>query len=111
LLSSGGILVAWRSASWPVSSSNISSFSVSIKLKPASGGLEWWLTGVYGLAHDADKAEFLAELHDLRLVRLGPLILLGDFNMIFRSEDKNNGCLNGRLMGQFHHFIDDAALN
>jgi hypothetical protein len=52
----------------------------------------------------------LAELHELRAVRTGPWMLNGDFNMIYRAEDRNNDRLNGRLMGQFQRFLNDAVL-
>lgn len=37
-------------------------------------------------------------------------MLCGDFNLIYRDEDKNNGNLNRRLMGKFRRFINDLAL-
>jgi hypothetical protein len=72
---------------------------VSVKVKPTVGGEDWWLTVVYGLANDADKPSFLAELHELRQIRTGLWLLAGDFNMIYTAEDKNNGRVNRRRMG------------
>lgn len=37
-------------------------------------------------------------------------MLCGDFNMIYRDEDKNNGNLNRRMMGRFRRFLNDSAL-
>jgi uncharacterized protein (DUF1778 family) len=76
----------------------------------ASGSSKWWLTIVYGPSQEAEKSTFLIELHELWQVRSGPWMLAGDFNLIYRIGDKNNGRLNYRLMGQFHRFLDDAAL-
>jgi endonuclease/exonuclease/phosphatase family metal-dependent hydrolase len=60
---------------------------------------------------DAAKLNFLAELHELRvLVRSGPRLLCGDFNMIYRVVDKDNNRLNRRLMGRFRHFLNDSVL-
>jgi hypothetical protein len=65
---------------------------------------------VYGLALDANKDTFLAELHDLRQVRPGPLMINDDINLIYHTEDKNNDKLNHHRMGQFRQFINDASL-
>jgi exonuclease III len=95
----GGILVAWRLASWAASSKSNLEFLVLVKPRRAAGGDEWWLTTVYVPTRDAAKPTFLAELHQLRQIRLGPWLLMGDFNMIYMVADKNNNLLNCRLMG------------
>jgi hypothetical protein len=37
-------------------------------------------------------------------------LLCGDFNLIYKAEDKNNAILNRRMMGRFRRFIDDNQL-
>jgi hypothetical protein len=37
-------------------------------------------------------------------------LLNGDFNMMYRACNKNNGHLNGRLMGQFRRFLEEAVV-
>jgi hypothetical protein len=64
-------------------------------------GTKWWLMVVFGPARDHEKQVFLAELHELRTLRLGPWLPTGDFNLIYRVGDKNNTRLDCRLMGQF----------
>jgi hypothetical protein len=59
-----------------------------------SGGLECWLTMVYGPTREADKPDFLAELLELRQIQSGPWMLARDFNLIYRAKDKNNTRLN-----------------
>jgi hypothetical protein len=86
----GGILIAWCSSSWVASNTSMRTYSISAKLQHNSGGEDWWLTSVYDPSTDAAKPDFLAELHELRLVRSGPWILCGNFNMIYKAEDKNN---------------------
>jgi hypothetical protein len=90
----GGVLLAWHSSSWTVSCSSVHRFSVSAKVKPATGGAEWWLSSVYGPSRDVEKPDFLDELNDLRLSHAGPWLLCGDFNMIYRAMDKNKHCLD-----------------
>jgi hypothetical protein len=92
---------AWESAVWTVSCSSTRTFSISIKIRPSAGGLDWWLTSVYEPAREEDKPAFLAELHELRVVRTGAWMINEDFNLIYRAEDKNNTRLNRRLMGHF----------
>jgi exonuclease III len=104
----GGILVAWRILTWSVSSSAAHRFSVSIKLRHIAGGVDWWISSVYGPSQDQDKPEFLSELHDMRSFCSGPWLLNGDFNLIYRVGDQNNARLNRHLMGQFHFFLNDA---
>jgi hypothetical protein len=71
---------------------------------------EWWLSTVYGPSRDAEKDEFPIELRSLAQARQGPLLVGGDFNMVYQEEDKNQGRLNTRLMGQFCRCLNDAAL-
>jgi hypothetical protein len=89
---------AWRSTSWVVSSSAIEQFSVSVRIRHASGGEECWLTTVYGPARDTDKPEFLAELYALRQVRAGPWVICGDLprggQEQWQSEQTEDGTIS-----------------
>ena len=40
----------------------------------------------------------------------GPWIIAGDFNMIYRAEDKNNSNINRALMGDFRSWINSLEL-
>jgi hypothetical protein len=93
--------VAWSSAVWACSTASACYFSVLERLWHISRGESWWLTSVYGPSRDADKPNFLAELHDLRSLRSGPWLIIGDFNLIYRTKDKNNSNLKRWRMGQF----------
>jgi exonuclease III len=50
------------------------------------------------------------ELRDVRAACQGPWIVLGDYNLIYREEDKNNGNLNRALMGRFRRLINVLGL-
>jgi hypothetical protein len=41
---------------------------------------------------------------------LGPWLVAGDFNLIYREEDKNNGNLDRAMMGRFRRWLNDLAL-
>jgi hypothetical protein len=70
----------------------------------------WWLTCVYGPQRTDDKIQFLQELRDIRAACSGPWILVGDFNLIYKDEDKSNSNYNRAMMGHFRKLIDDLAL-
>ncbi|WVZ96924.1 hypothetical protein U9M48_042504, partial [Paspalum notatum var. saurae] len=72
------------------------------------GGGNWWFTCVYGPQDDDSKALFLQELRDVRNLCAGPWLIVGDFNLIYQAEDKNNSNLNRALMGRFRRFLDDV---
>lgn len=106
---SGGILVAWRTRLGTALASRIDNFSVSIQLHPENGE-PWWLTCVYGPQGNDDKIAFLQELRTVRALCPGPWMLAGDFNLIYKDEDKNNPNLNRAMMGRFRKLIDDLAI-
>jgi len=37
-------------------------------------------------------------------------VILGDFNLIYKDEDKNNSNLNRAMMGRFRRLINDLSL-
>jgi hypothetical protein len=97
----GGILVAWPSDVWSVSLPHQTPHSLSLRLSSSSSTHPWWLTTVYGPHVVQDKPAFLQELREIRGGRLGPWLICGDFNLIYKAEDKSNSRLNRQLMGKF----------
>jgi exonuclease III len=108
---SGAALVAWRRDLWAVSQPVVRTFSLTLKLRPLDcDGIDWWLTNVYGPASRADKPAFLNEIRDTRAAHPGPLLICGDFNVIYQAADKKNGRLHRGLMRDFRRVIDDLQL-
>jgi exonuclease III len=105
----GGILLAWQSRTVaitdPIFTTNILTAKVHI-----AATAPWWLSVVYGPQEEADKVEFLREIRELRPNCPGPWMICGDFNLIYRDEDKNNNNLDRRMMGRFRRCINDLAL-
>lgn len=98
----GGILVAWNTNVWLVSSPIFVSHSILVKVTMLSSPTQyWWLTTVYGQQEDEHKVAFLQELRSARASMDGPWALCGDFNLIYQDADKNNGRLSKRMMGRF----------
>jgi hypothetical protein len=50
------------------------------------------------------KIFFLSEIKDLKDRGL----IIGDFNLIYKAEDKSNNRLNRRLMALFKETLDEA---
>lgn len=88
----GGVLIAWSSTSCQAITHRIDS-SCTV-LFQTNSGMQWWCTGVYGPQEDAQKILFLEELRATRAACSGPWMIAGDFNLIYREEDKNNHNLN-----------------
>lgn len=66
---------------------------------------------MYGPQSDTDKVTFLAKVSALRQAINGPWLLCGDWNLIYCSQDKNNGRLDRRSMRRFRQFIDQLLID
>jgi len=107
----GGIMLAWARDCWSVDSLHRGRFSLTARFSSrAPLGQPWWISVVYGPQLDSDKIEFLDELRQFRAASLGPWFLCGDFNMIYRAQDKNNDRLDRRSMRRFRAFLDQLQL-
>lgn len=56
------------------------------------------------------KIQFLQELRDIRMACPSPWVIAGDFNLIYKDEDKNNTNYNRAMMGRFRRLINDLSL-
>jgi exonuclease III len=101
--------VAWRRHISVFGNLRIDNHSITTRVSQTNGQ-HWWLTCVYGPQGNDAKIQFLQELHDIRAPCLGPWLVAGDFNLIYRDEDKNNSNLNRAMMGRFRKLIHDLAL-
>lgn len=106
----GGILIAWKGCSCIALNTRVDTYSASVQFQ-LDDGSAWWFTGVYGPQSDERKIQFLNELRHIRSMCTGPWAIGGDFNMIYRAEDKNNTNLDRAMMGRFRHFLNDMELN
>jgi hypothetical protein len=106
----GGILLAWHRNFWSATNPIFHGSSLTAKLYCNNAEEQWWITCVYGPQGESDELQFLEQLGDVRRGCEGPWLLCGDFNLIYKAEDKNNAILNRRMMGRFRRFIDDNKL-
>jgi hypothetical protein len=70
----------------------------------------WTVTGVYGPQEDNEKEVFPEEIKDLKTRGKQEWLILGDFNLIYKAEDKSNNRLNRRLMTRFKETLDNTQL-
>jgi hypothetical protein len=56
------------------------------------------------------KILFMQEITDLKQQMLPAWLLLGDFNLIYRAQDKNNGRLNIPMLNRFKTTIDNLLM-
>jgi hypothetical protein len=63
-----------------------------------------------GLKRNQIKPFFLQEIKDLRQHVLPAWLLLGDFNLIYRAQDKNNSRINLSMLNNFESTIDNLEL-
>jgi hypothetical protein len=105
----GGILLGWQSALIEGLHPRIDGFSLSMTARPQWLGHALLLTSVYIPSKDDAKLSFLDELWSLKPSGAIPWIVIGDFNLIYKAQDKNN--LNHRLMGCFWHCLNYCELS
>lgn len=68
------------------------------------------MTGVYGPQTNSEKILFMQEISDLKQIMLPAWLILGDFNLIYRAQDKNNSHVNLPLINRFNATIDNLLL-
>lgn len=109
---SGGIIVAWHRDDWSSCHHAIRQFSVTVRLEPIGLPIvSWSLSVVYGPVADDLKTDFLTELRQTRAASQEPLLVCGDFNMIYQARDKSNDRLNLRAMRRFRRVLDELQVD
>jgi hypothetical protein len=106
----GGILIAVNEDYFQLSDQHLSTHAVTATVTMRADGTKWQITVVYGPQGDAEKLQFLQELVAIPCPAHGRWLILGDFNLIYQAEDKNNSNLNRRLMASFKAVIDNLSL-
>lgn len=105
----GGILIAVSDNHFRLSSSRTDN-TITVRLQMLEDGEEWDITGVYGPQGRQNKTRFIQELKSLKDTVAQKWLITGDFNLIYKAEDKNNNRLNRRLMGGFKQALEHLEL-
>jgi exonuclease III len=107
---SGGILVGVNSEKFTIQNFVHGNFHVKFKLQNKYDNFEWILIAVYGAAQEEEKERFLRELVQTCNVENLPLIVGGDFNIIRKSQEKNNNRYNDKWPFLFNAVINSLDL-
>lgn len=107
---SGGILLAASQRFFSLGNPHLTPNSVTATITMLADNTQWSITGVYGPQSDNDKMLFMQEITDLMQNTLPTWLLLGDFNLIYCAQDKNNGRVNLTLLNGFKATIDNLLL-
>lgn len=103
---SEGILIAARESQFKISNPTNTTNTLSVTVTDHTRNVDWLLTGVYGPQGDLEKKMFLRELRRLRQHAPEKWVIMGDFNMIYKEQDKSNDRLDRRLMLRFRRTLN-----
>lgn len=102
---SGGILLAASQRFFRLQHLQTTTNTVSADVVMLADNQTWSITGVYGPQSDAEKQAFMQEITNLKQFMHPAWLLLGDFNLIYRVQDKNNNRVNLVLLNAFRRTI------
>jgi len=108
--SRGGLITAWNTNLFKQQSYIARQYSLTISLASTSSELSFSLTNVYAPADHAFTDAFLHELRDLSSNVIGAWLLIGDFNLLRATFDKNNTLFSQTLADSFNACINSLAL-
>jgi len=106
----GGILLAVNEDFFDLSDIQSSTNAITATITMRADRIQWQITVVYGPQRDEEKIQFLQELKSVPPPAHDRWLILGDFNLIYQAEDKNNSNLNRRLMNSFKATLDALRL-
>jgi exonuclease III len=106
----GGILLAANEQFFSLQNPHTTTHTVSADIVMRVDKIIWAVTGVYGPQDTNEKELFLDEIKGLKTRAKKEWLILGDFNLIYKVEDKSGNRLNRRLMTRFKETLDNAQL-
>jgi hypothetical protein len=89
-----------------IANPRLTNHTLSITIKDISGNINWMFTVVYGPQGDLEKRLFIRELRQLKHGALNNWLIMGDFNLILRVQDKNNQRINRPMLNRFRRALD-----
>lgn len=107
---SGGILIACKGSVFAGNMVFSNEFAVSMEFLSLHNETKWLLTCVYGPCTAEGKLNFINWLKNIQMPEDLDWLLLGDFNLIRRSEDRNKPGGNLTEMFLFNSSISKLGL-
>lgn len=106
----GGVLIAWHQDYALGGTVSKGKFCLSMQITMKFTNDSFMITTVYGPTNNAEKQEFLAELISSQPRGCTPWLCLGDFNLIYEAQMKNNNNINRAQMRKFRQALDASEL-
>ena len=107
---SGGILVVWKSNASMGQLIFKNSYAISIEFTSKINNDSWVLTTVYAPCTPIGKKEFLEWFREIQMPPEKDWLIVGDFNLIRRPEDRNRDGADVNEMFLFNEAIDKLGL-
>jgi hypothetical protein len=85
----GGTIIIWKSSKFSGHTIFQNNFALSVELSSTLSGIPWVLTNVYAPYTPDGKQEFLEWFHNIDMPIDTDWLVVGDFNLIRRSSDRN----------------------
>lgn len=106
----GGMINAFSSRLFTLQSAKRSAYTLTICLRTYLSPNEIWITNVYAPTEHALKQSFLDEFKSIAPTTPTPWIVLGDFNLMRFSTDKNNNNFRQNEADSFNDTINSLSL-
>jgi exonuclease III len=112
---SGGIITIWKGRLFSGELIFNNEFAISVEINSKLSDDSWILTNVYGPCTPEGKQNFTDWLRQIQMPEDREWIVLGDFNLIRKPEDRNRGDGNMAEMFMFNencpqtYFMQDSA--
>jgi hypothetical protein len=107
--SRGGIATAWDPRFLSMSSSTRLAHSLTTVFVSTSIAMSFTITNVYAPSDHSHTACFVSEMDELAPTVQGAWLIIGDFNLIRYSHEKNNSNFDLALSAMFNAMIQSLA--
>ena len=107
---SGGVLIAASQRFFRLQHVLTTENTVFANLVMLAENISWSISGVYAPQTDAEKNAFIQEITNLKQHMIPAWLMSGDFNLIYRAQDKNNNRINLSLLNTFRSTIDNLQM-
>ena len=107
---SGGILVVWKSAFFVGQEVFRNSYAISVDFFSVHSGDSWTLTSVYGPCDPDGKVAFMNWFEDIDMPEDTDWLVVGDFNLLRKPEDRNRPGGNAGEMLLFNNAISALGI-
>lgn len=106
----GGLLTTWNTALFDCVHHWVCVFSLNVVLKRRADGKEFLISNIYGPTRADLKPAFFQELRGINGTAVDAWVVLGDFNTLLSTNDKNGSPVNTAEILQFREAINKAGL-